>query len=148
MIVAVCCPLDLLKAHRHGRGLFQCGEKILVLFHVPGQLICANGGKLPPLGLRYVKNGDDFIGGDLDFLCFRDGLPVAPDHRFSRLRVFLLYLLPDFVRRRGKDTDALFPAHYVPSKVIFPCVKSGDKGSVGLLHGDQQRIVEAVIMEF
>ena len=83
----------------------------------------------------------------MDFLCFRDGLPVFADHRLSRLRVFLLYLLPDFIRRRDKYAYAFFPAHYVPSKVIFPCVKSGDKGSVGLLHGDQQRIVEAVIME-
>ena len=84
----------------------------------------------------------------MDFLCFGDGLPVLAYYRFSCLRVFLFYLLPDFVRRRGKYAYAFLPAHYVPAKVIFPCVKSGDKGSVGLLHGDQQRIVEAVIVEF
>ena len=57
----------------------------------------------------------------------------------KKVRQIVIRGMPHF----GLYANAFFPAHYVPSKVIFPCVKSGDKGSVGLLHGDQQRIVEA-----
>ena len=114
---------------------------------IKSEIISTIGEYLYEKNYKVITTPGAVTGGDLDFFCFHDGLPVAADHGLSRLRVFLLYLLPDFVRRRGKYAYAFFPAHYVPSKVIFPCVKSGDKGSVGLLHGDQQRIVEAVIME-
>ena len=44
--------------------------------------------------------------------------------------------------------SVLFTLYHVSLKVVFPCGKARHKGSVGLLHGDKQRIVEAVIMEF
>ena len=56
MIVAVCAALDFFKAHRDRGSLLDCLKKLRVFLHVPGQLVNADCGKLPPLGLGYVKN--------------------------------------------------------------------------------------------
>jgi hypothetical protein len=63
------------------------------------------------------------------------------------MRVDFLRLLFYLERRRGNNLDTLFAFYYVTLKVIFPSSKSCHKGSVGLLHGDKQRIVKAVIVE-
>ena len=147
VVVTMCAALDFFKADRNRRSLFKGSENVLVMLHVPGQHIYGNVGDFLSLGLRYVKDRYHLKGGDCDFLFLGYGLSVLADKGFSRLRVDFLQFLPNFERGRGKDFDTLLSFHHVSSKVIFPCGKSGDKGSVGLLHGDQQRIVKAVIMK-
>ena len=47
-----------------------------------------------------------------------------------------------------KDKEMKEFLYHVSPKIIFPCGKARNKGSVRLLHGDKQRIVKAVIMKF
>ena len=148
MVIAVCAALDFLKADRDRGSLFQCCEKVLEAVNVPGQLVHGYIRQLPPLGLGHIKDGYHLVGGYLDFLFLGNGLPVLPDNRLPGLRVGFLYFLLYRKRRRGYDFDSFFAFHHVPSKVIFPRGKACHKGSVGLLHGDKQRIVKAVIVEF
>ena len=145
VVVTMCAALDFFKADRNRRSLFKGSENVLVMLHVPGQHIYGNIGDFPALGLRYVKDRYHLKGGYRDFLFLGYGLSVLADKGFSR--VDFLHFFFNLERRRGKDFDTLLSFHHVSSKVIFPCGKSGDKGSVGLLHGDQQRIVKAVIMK-
>ena len=147
VVVTMCAALDFFKADRNRRSLFKGSENVLVMLHVPGQHIYGNVGQLAPLGLRYIKDRYHLKGGYRDFLFLGYGLSVFADNGFLCLRVDFLHFLFNLERRRGKDFDTLLSFHHVSPKVIFPCGKSGDKGSVGLLHGDQQRIVKAVIMK-
>ena len=147
VVIAMCAALDFLKSNRDRGSLFKGSENVLETLHVPGQHIYGNIGDFLSLGLRYVKDRYHLKGGDCDFLFLGYGLSVFADNGFLCLRVDFLHFPLDFERGRGKDFDTLLSFHHVSSKVIFPCGKSGDKGSVGLLHGDQQRIVKAVIMK-
>ena len=147
VVVTMCAALDFFKADRNRGSLFKGSENVLVMLHVPGQHIYGNVGQLAPLGLRYIKDRYHLKGGYRDFLFFGYGLSVLTDNDFLCLRVDFLHFFFNLERRRGKDFDTLLSFHHVSSKVIFPCGKSGDKGSVGLLHGNQQRIVKAVIMK-
>ena len=147
VVVTMCATLDFFKADRNRRSLFKGSENVLVMLYVPGQHIYGNIGDFPALGLRYVKDRYHLKGGYRDFLFLGYGLSVFADNGFLCLRVDFLHFLFNLERRRGKDFDTLLSFHHVSSKVIFPCGKSGDKGSVRLLHGDKQRIVKAVIMK-
>ena len=147
VVVPVCAALDFLKSNGNRGSLFKGSENVLVMLHISGQHIYGNVGDFLALGLRYIKDRYHLKGGDCDFLFFSYGLSVLTDNDFLCLRVDFLHFFFNFERRRGKDFDTLLSFHHVSSKVIFPCVKSGDKRSVGLLHGDQQRIVKAVIMK-
>ena len=147
VVVTMCAALDFFKANRNRRSLFKGSENLLVMLHISGQHIYGNVGDFLSLGLRYIKDRYHLKGGDCDFLFFGYGLSVLTDNDFLCLRVDFLHFFFNLERRRGKDFDTLLSFHHVSSKVIFPCGKSGDKGSVGLLHGDQQRIVKAVIMK-
>ena len=147
VVVTMCAALDFFKANRNRRSLFKGSENLLVMLHISGQHIYGNVGDFLSLGLRYIKDRYHLKGGDCDFLFFGYGLSVLTDNDFLCLRVDFLHFFFNLERRRGKDFDTLLSFHHVSPKVIFPCVKSRDKGSVGLLHGDQQRIVKAVIMK-
>ena len=147
VIIAVCAALDFLKADGDGRGLFKGCEKITVLLHIARQRVHGNIGKLPPLGLRHVKDRYHLVGGYGDLLFLGDGLSVPADHGLLGLRVDFLRFLLDFERRRGDNLNAFFAFFDVALKLVFPSGKARDKGSVGLLHGDQEGVVEAVIMK-
>ena len=147
MVVAVCAALNVLKCYRHRRRLFQRGEKILILFHTAGQLGHGNVRDFLALGLAYVKNCDDAKGWDFNFLFLGDGLAVCADHRLLGSRVNFLHLLFHSVGGRGQYLDAFFAFLHMALKVVPPLAKTGNQRGVRLLHGDQQRIVEAVIME-
>ena len=82
-----------------------------------------------------------------DFLFLGNGFPVLADNGFLCQGVDFLYFLFNRVRRRGKDFDTLLSFHYVALKGVFPSGKAYDMGSVGLLHSDKQRVIEAVIMK-
>ena len=46
-----------------------------------------------------------------------------------------------------KDVDAFFPSFYLPVKFLLPCLIPGYQCRFRFLHGDQQGIIETVIME-
>ena len=118
------------------------------MFHVPGQHIHSNVRQLLSLGLGNIKDRYHLKSRDSDFFFFLDGFPVCADYGLLRFRVDFLHFLPNFERGRGKNFDTFFPLYHIALEVIFPRLEACHKGSVWLLHGDKQRIVEAVIMEF
>ena len=147
MVITVCASLDVLKGNRNRRCLFQRGEKILILFHTAGQLRHGNVRYFLALGLAHIKNCDDAKGRDFNFLFLGDGLAVCADHRLLSSRVDFLHLLFHFIRGRCQYLDAFFTFLHMALKVVSPLAKTGNQRGVRLLHGNQQRIVEAVIME-
>ena len=147
VIVAMCATYDFFKTNRDRRSLFKGCEKVLVTLNVPGQLVNRNIRQFFSLGLRHIKNRYHLISGYGNFLFLHDRFSVFPHNRLSCMRVDFLRLLFYLERRRGNNLDTLFAFYYVTLKVIFPSSKSCHKGSVGLLHGDKQRIVKAVIVE-
>ena len=148
MVVAVCAALYFFKTNRDRGSLFKGCENVFETLHVPGQHIHGKVGDFLSLGLRHVKDRYHLKGGYRDFLFLRYRLSVCTDYGFLRCRVDFLHFLLDFERGRGKDFDTLFAFHYVSLKVVFPSVKACNQRSVWLLHGNQQRIVKTVIMEF
>ena len=148
VVVAVCAALDFLKTDRNKGSLFKGCENVLETLHVPGQHIHGKVWDFLSLGLRHVKDRYHLKGRYCDFFFLRYRLSVCTDYRLLCRRIDFFHFLLDFERGRCKDFDTLFAFHHISLKVIFPCVKACDKGSVWLLHGDQQRIVKAVIMEF
>ena len=147
VIIAVCAALDFLKADGDGRGFFKGCEKIAVLLHIACQGVHGNIRQLLSLGLGHVKDGHHLVGGYGDLLFLGDGLSVPAEHWLLGLRVDFLRFLLDFERRRSDNLNALFAFFDVALKLVFPSGKARDKGGVGLLHGNQECIVEAVIVE-
>ena len=143
----MCAALDFLKADGDGRGLFKGSEKIAVLLHIARQRVHGNLRQLLSLGLGHVKDGHHLVGGYGDLLFLGNGLSVPADHGLLGLRVDFLRFLLDFERRRGDNLNALFALFDIALKLVFPSGKARDQGSVGLLHGNQECIVEAVIVE-
>ena len=52
------------------------------------------------------------------------------------------------IRRRSKDPDPGLALLYLPAEVLLPGSVSGNQGGIRLLHGDQDRIVQGIIVEF
>ena len=147
VIIAMCAALYFLKADGDGRGLFKGCEKITVLLHIARQRVHGNIRQFLSLGLGHVKDGHHLVGGYGDLLFLGDGLSVPADHGLLGLRVDFLRFLLDFERRRGDNLNAFFAFFDVALKLVFPSGKARDQGSVGLLHGNQEGVVEAVIMK-
>ena len=147
VIITVCAALYFLKADGDGRGLFKGCEKITVLLHIACQRVHGNIRQFLSLGLGHVKDGHHLVGGYGDLLFLGDGLSVPADHGLLGLRVDFLRFLLDFERRRGDNLNAFFAFFDIALKLVFPSGKARDQGSIGLLHGDQEGVVEAVIMK-
>ena len=81
----------------------------------------------------------------MDFLCFRDGLPVFADYGLLGLRVNFFNLPLDYVGGRCKYLDRFLVGLYMAVKFLFPLLVAFDKRTA--LHGDQHGVVKAVIME-
>lgn len=78
-------------------------------------------------------------------LFFRQRLSILIQNRLA-LFVQLFHLLFDLVGRRGKDFDAFFALFHGAVERVFPLVEA--RHQLSALHGDQQGVVEAVIVEF
>ena len=115
------------------------------MLHVAGQGICPDGRQFLPLGLGNVEHRHHLVGGDRDLLFLHDGLSVRTDHRLPCLGIELLYFLLYLERGRGNDLDAFFAGLYMALKLLFPLGIAFYQRPA--LHGDQDRIVEAVIVE-
>ena len=145
MKVAVRPVLDVLKPDGHRGSLLQCLEKILVVLHAAGQFIHGNGWKRFALGLADIEHGHHLERRNLYRFFFRQRLAVFVQNRLA-LFVKLFHLLLDLVRRRSKDFDTFFAFLHGAVKRILPLVET--RHQLPALHGDQQGVVEAVIMKF
>ena len=129
--------LDVLKPDGYRGCLLQCLEKILVVLHAAGQFIHRDRGQRCALGLADIEHGHHLERRNL--------------YRFflgQRLALFvqLFHLLLDLVRRRSQNLDAFFAFLYGAVERVFPLVEA--RHQLPALHGDQQGVVEAVIVEF
>ena len=144
MKVAVRPALDVLKPDGHRGSLLQCLEKILVVLHTAGQFIHCNRGQRFALGLANIEHGHHLESRNLHRLFFRQRLAVLVQNRLA-LFVQLFHLLLHLIRRRGKDFDTFFAFLHGAVERVFPLVEA--RHQLAALHGDQQGIVEAVIVE-
>lgn len=120
VVVTLCAASYFFKTYRDGGSLLCCLKEIGVLFHVPGQLVNADSGKLLSLGLRYVKDGNNLERRDGYFCFLLDGITVFVGHGLLGLGVDFVNFLFDFVRGRGKYLDTFRLAYHLPPVVFFP----------------------------
>ena len=144
MKVTVRPSLDVLKPDGHWGSLLQRLEKILVILHTAGQFIHGNGRKRFALGLADIEHGHHLESRNLHRLFFRQRLAVLVQNRLA-LFVQLFHLLLDLVRRRSKNLDAFFALFHSAVERTFPLVEA--RHQLPALHGDQQGVVEAVIVK-
>ena len=137
--------LDVLKPDGYRGCLLQCLEKILVVLHAAGQFIHRDRGQRCALGLADIEHGHHLERRNLYRFFLGQRLAVLVQNRLA-LFVQLFHLLLDLVRRGGKDFDALFALFHSAVERIFPLVEA--RHQLPALHGDQQGVVEAVIVEF
>ena len=136
--------LDVLKPDWHRGHLLQCLEKILVVLHAAGQFIHCNRGQRFALGLADIEHRHHLERRNLHRFFFRQRLAVLVQNRLA-LFVQLFHLLLDLVGRRSKDFDAFFAFLYGAVERVFPLVET--RHQLSALHGDQQGVVEAVIVK-
>ena len=79
--------------------------------------------------------------------CFCDSLPICADYRLLRHGVNLFTLFLRLVRRGCKNLDALFALHDLTVKVALPRGITGNIGCLWLLHRNEQRVVEGIVVE-
>ena len=137
--------LDVLKPDGYRGCLLQCLEKILVVLHAAGQFIHRDRGQRCALGLADIEHGHHLERRNLYRFFLGQRLAVLVQNRLA-LFVQLFHLLLDLVRRRSKDFDAFFALFHGAVERVFPLVEA--RHQLPALHGDQQGVVEAVIVEF
>ena len=137
--------LDVLKPDGHRGSLLQRLEKILIVLHAAGKFIHGNRGQRFALGLTDIEHRHHLERRNLHRFFFRQRLAVLVQNRLA-LFVQLFHLLLDLVRRRSKDFDAFFAFLYGAVERVLPLVEACHQ--LPALHGDQQGVVEAVIVEF
>ena len=145
MKVPVRPALDVLKPDGHRGCLLQCLEKILVVLHAAGQFIHRDRGQRFALGLADIEHGHHLESRNLHRLFFRQRLSILIQNRLA-LFVQLFHLLLHLVRRRSKNLDAFFALFHSAVECVFPLVKA--RHQLPALHGNQQGVVEAIIVEF
>ena len=144
---SLCTARNVLKGNRDGRFLPECVEERLVVFDGAFQLIDDNVRKLLAVRLGNIKDTYHLEGRTQDLNRFRDSLPICADHRLLRQRVNLLTLFLRLVRRGCKNLDALFALHDLTVKVALPRGITGNIGCLRLLHRNEQRVVEGIVVE-
>ena len=137
--------LDVLKPDGYRGCLLQCLEKILVVLHAAGQFIHRDRGQRCALGLADIEHGHHLERRNLYRFFLGQRLAVLVQNRLA-LFVQLFHLLLDLVRRRSQNLDAFFAFLYGAVERVFPLVEA--RHQLPALHGDQQGVVEAVIVEF
>jgi len=117
----------------------------LVVLHAAGQFIHCNRGQRFTLSLADIEHGHHLKGRNLYRFFFGQRLAVLVQNRLTLL-VQLFHLLLDLVGCRSKNLDAFFALFHGAVERVFPLVEA--RHQLSALHGNQQGIVEAVIMKF
>ena len=117
----------------------------MVVLHAAGQFIHRDRGQRFALGLADIEHRHHLERRNLHRFFFRQRLSILIQNRLA-LFVQLFHLLLDLVRRRSQNLDALFALFHGAVERVFPLVEA--RHQLAALHGDQQGVVEAVIVEF
>ena len=144
---SLCAARNVLKGNRNGRLLLERIEERLVVLDGAFQLIDDDVRKLLAIRLGNIKDTHHLEGRTQNLDRFRDSLSVCADHRLLRQRVNLLALFLRLVRRGCKNLDALFALHDLTVKVALPRGITGNVGCLRLLHRNEQRVVEGIVVE-
>ena len=144
---SLCAARNILKGNWDGRLLLERIEERLVVLDGAFQLIDDDVRKLLAIRLGNIKDTHHLEGRTQNLDRFRDSLSVCADHRLLRQRVNLLALFLRLVRRGCKNFDALFTLHDLTVKVTLPRGITGNVGCFRLLHCNEQRVVEGIVVE-
>ena len=144
---SLCAARNILKGYGDGRFLLERIEECLVVFDGAFQLIDDDVRKLLAVRLGNIKDTHHLEGRTQDLNRFRDSLPICADHRLLRQRINLLTLFLRLVRRGCENLDALFSLHDLTVKVALPRGITGNIGCLRLLHRNEQRVVEGIVVE-
>ena len=144
---SLCAARNILKGNGDGRLLHERIEERLVVFNRAFQLIDDDVRKLLAVRLGNIKDAYHLEGGTQNLDRFRDSISVCADHRLLRQRINLLTLFLRLVRRGCKNLDALFALHDLTVKVALPRGITGNIGCLRLLHRNEQRVVEGIVVE-
>ena len=147
MVIALGAAGNVLKCDGNGGFLPKCFKESSVVLHAAGQFIHHDVGQLFSLGLGDIKDADHLKGGTHNLHCFGDGVSVCVQHGLLGLGIDLLHLHIRLVGRGGKDADAFLALHHMAVKVALPCRVPCNQGGFRLLHGDEQRVVEGVVIK-
>ena len=144
---SLCTARNVLKGNRDGRFLLERIEERLVVFDGAFQLIDDDVRKLLAVRLGDIEHAHHLEGRaqNLNRLC--DSLPICVDHRLLCQRINLLTLFLRLVRRRCKNLDSLFALHDLTVKVALPRGITGNIGCLRLLHRNEKRVVEGIVVE-
>ena len=145
--ISLCSACDLLKTHRYRTGLLQCFEEHFILRHIAGQLIYTESGQRFSVGLADVENIDHLERRHQDFLRFLYTGPIRICKDLAGDRIGFLNLHSLFVGSRGKNANAVFAFLHLTPKLLLPGGVSGYQCGIRFLHGDQDRIIQGIIME-
>ena len=145
MKVAMRLALDVLNPDGHRGCLLQCFEKILVVLYAARQLIHRDRGQRFALGLADIEHGNHLKGRNLHRFFLSQRLAVFVQNGLALFVQFFRFLL-DLVGRGSKNLDAFFAFLYGTVERVFPLVEA--RHQLSALHGDQQGVIEAVIVEF
>ena len=141
-------PLHFLITDWNRGNPFKRFHKILIIFHIPMQLIHTQAGKLFSVRLRIIKHCDNTKCGYLYLHFLHDGHPVLIKHRLFRYGINLFLFLFYLIGCGRKDTDTFLPFVYMALKILLPCLVPSNECRIRTLHRYKLDIVCAVIMEF
>ena len=144
---SLCTARNVLKGNRDGRFLLERIEERLVVFDGAFQLIDDDVRKLLAVRLRNIEDAYHLEGRTQNLNRLRDSLPICADHRLLRYGINFLALFLRLVRRGCKNLDALFALHDLTVKVALPRGITGNIGCLRLLHRNEQRVVEGIVVE-
>ena len=100
------------------------------------------------LSLRAIEYRNGFITRNLNCLFLRHNLSVRVPDRRMRHRVQFFHL-NRFLERRGRENfDSFLAFFHMPSEFVFPFLKSGAICRGRALRPYQNRVVQAVTVEF
>lgn len=145
--VAFCPVGDVFKGNRDRRQFLERIKKGGVVVYAAGQLVHRDVGKLFSVGLGHIENTHYLEGGTSHLNRLGDRLAVFVQNGLLRYRIELFLLFLYLVGCGSKDSDAFFALHHMAVKVALPCRVPGNQRRIRLLHGDEQRVVERVIVE-
>ena len=147
MKISLGTAVNLLKAHRHRTGFLQGLEEHFVLRHIAGQLIDTDGRQGLSVRLTDIEDIYHLEGGHQDFSGFLLTGSIRIHEDFSGDRILLIDLHFLFVRCRCKNANAAFTLLHLAAELLLPGSVTGHKGGVRLLHGDENRVVQRIIMK-
>ena len=147
VIIAFCIPFHIHHTDRHRRNILQCLHERIIKLYTSGKLRHLQFCDRFPLCLADIKHCryTESRYHHLHDLCFR--LSIIPDHRLFCYRVDLFNLLFLPYRCWCDDLDSFLSTFYMTVKFLLPCLIPCHQCCFRFLHGDQQRVIKAVIVE-